>query len=97
MTSKRRIKKEIDYLVSDMIYDCFTFTGLYPQSDNDEVMKLVQKTLTLRNELRNKANHPEQKEDSVTVKAHYDNLADTLVKSLDESYEKLGEMVGKAS
>ena len=40
MTSKRRLKKEIDYVVSDLILDCFTYTSLY-EKPNDEAALLI--------------------------------------------------------
>lgn len=96
MTNKRRLKKEIDYLVSDLIYDCFTFLGLYESADNSEAMQVVQNTLIVRNELRDKANHPEKREAGVSVKSHYDAIARQLVSTLDEGYSKLGKLVKKA-
>ena len=37
MTSRRRLKKEIDYVVSDLILDCFTYTSLYNKPNDDQV------------------------------------------------------------
>lgn len=96
MTNKRRLKKEIDYLVSELIYDCFTYQGLYEKADNAEAMQIVQKTLAARNELRNKANHQEMKEAGVSTKAYYNAITSQLVNTLDEGYDKLGKLVKKA-
>ena len=93
MTSRRRLKKEIDYVVSDLILDCFTYTSLYQKPNDDEAYKIVQETLTLRNELRDLANHPEKKGESGTVKSHYDNIAKTLLDGVDAGYGKLGKLV----
>ena len=97
MTSRRRLKKEIDYVVSDLILDCFTYTNLYQKTDDPEAMEIVQGTLILRNELRDLANHPEKRAESETVKSHYDNIAATLIGGLDEGYGKLGKLVNPES
>ncbi len=93
MTSRRRIKKEIDYVVSDLILDCLTYTHLYKKPDDEEALQIVQGTLILRNELRDLANHPEKKSESESVKSHYDNIAKTLIGGVEEGYEKLGKLV----
>lgn len=97
MTSRRRIKKEIDYVVSDLILDCLTYTHLYKKDDDEEALQIVQGTLILRNELRDLANHPEKKSESESVKSHYDNIAKTLIGGVEEGYGKLGKLVNPDS
>ena len=93
MTSRRRLKKEIDYVVSDLILDCFTYANLYQKPNDADAMEIVQGTLILRNELRDLANHPDKRDESESVKSHYDNIAKTLIGGVDEGYEKLGKLV----
>lgn len=95
MTSRRRLKKEIDYVVSDLILDCFTYTTMYQKTEDKEVQEIVQGTLILRNELRELANHPEKRAESETVKSFYDNLAETLVGGVEEGYDKLGKLMNE--
>ena len=92
MASKQRLKKEIDYMVSDLILDCFTYTSMY-QKPNEEVQQIVENTLKLRNELREQVNHPEKKDKSQTVKNYFDNIAQTLIDGIEDGYSKLGKMV----
>ncbi len=93
MTSRRRLKNEIDYVVSDLILDCFTYAGLYKKPDDAETLEIVQGTLILRNELRDLANHPEKREEPETVKSHYNNIANTLIGGVDEGYDKLRKLL----
>lgn len=93
MTSRRRLKKEIDYVVSDLILDCFTYTSLYRKPNDAETQEIVQGALVLRNELRDLASHPEKRAETETVKSHYDNIAATLIGGVDEGYEKLDKLV----
>jgi len=97
MTSRRRLKKEIDYVVSDLILDCFTYTNLYQKPNDAEAMDIVSGTLIMRNELRDLANHPEKRDESESVKSHYDNIAKTLIGGVDEGYGKLGKLVNPDS
>lgn len=96
MTTRRRLKKEIDYVVSDLILDCMTYANLYPKPNDTETNQIVQETMGLRNKLRNMANHPEQRDNSESAKTYYDNIAKTLVEEVDKGYGKLGKLVNKA-
>lgn len=93
MASRQRLKKEIDYVVSDLILDCFTFNNLQQKPDDEVVLQIVQDTLTLRNSLRHQVNHPESKADSQTVKSYFDNIAKVLIDTVEENYVKLGKLV----
>jgi len=93
MASRQRLKKEIDYAVSDLILDCFTFNNLQQKPDDEAVQQIVQETLTLRNSLRYQVNHPESKATSQTVKSYFDNIAKVLIDTVEESYVKLGKMI----
>lgn len=95
MASKRRIKKEIDYLVSDLILDCFTYANMYSKPNDEETMKIVQDILVLRNDIRKQVNHPEKKAASESSKTYYDKLAQTLFDGVEDGYEELGKLLSK--
>lgn len=95
MTTRRRIKKEIDYIVSDLILDCFTYANLAENPDDEGIMGIVSDTLSLRNQLRNRANHPEKRSETSSVKVFYDDLARELMNTVDAGYDKLGQLAGK--
>ncbi len=93
MTSRRRLKKEIDYVVSDLILDCFTYIHLYQKPNDAATLEIVQGTMVLRDELRHLANHPEKRSESESAKSHYDNIAATLLGGVEEGYGKLRKLI----
>jgi len=93
MASRQRLKKEIDYVVSDLILDCYTFINMRAKTENEDVLQIVQDTLTLRNSLRYQVNHPESKDVKQTVKSYFDNIAKVLIDTVEESYVKLGKQI----
>jgi hypothetical protein len=95
MASRQRLKKEIDFIVSDLVIDCFTFMTMKQDQENKDVLKIVEDTINLRNELRYMVNHPEKKEEAQSVKNYYDNIAKVLVSNIEGSYEKLGAFIAK--
>lgn len=95
MTTRRRIKKEIDYIVSDLILDCFAYANFAKKPDDEATIAIVTETLSLRNQLRSQANHPEKRTETHSVKAFYDNLARELTDGVDSGYDKLGQLAGR--
>jgi hypothetical protein len=93
MASRQRLKKEIDYVVSDLILDCFTFINMRAKTENEDVLQIVQETLNLRGDLISQVNHPESKAASQTVKSYFDNIAKVLIDTVEESYVKLGKLI----
>jgi len=93
MASRQRLKKEIDYVVSDLILDCFTFINMRAKTENEDVLQIVQESLNLREDLINQVNHPEKKGESQTVKSYFDNIAKVLIDTVEESYVKLGKLI----
>ena len=93
MASRQRLKKEIDYVVSDLILDCFTFINMRAKTENEDVLQIVQESLNLRGDLLNQVNHPENKTETQTVKNYFDNIAKVLIDTGEESYVKLGKLI----
>ncbi|MDR3180487.1 MAG: hypothetical protein LBT61_00975 [Prevotellaceae bacterium] len=87
MASIRKIKKDIDYLISEVISDCCTFMALYPEKKQEEALALINETLDLRNALIVRANHPEGK-----AKAHYHAIFNDLLKGVDDSFQKISAL-----
>jgi len=87
MASIRHIKKDIDYLISEVISDCWTFMYLYPEKKQEEALAIVNETIDLRNNLIERANHPEGK-----AKDHYKAIFKDLLTGVDASFKKISEL-----
>lgn len=93
MASRQRLKKEIDYVVSDLIIDCYTFNNLQQKPNDEVVNQIISDTLAMRNNLRSRVNHPESKKVTETKKAYFDQIAKELIDSVEASYEQLGKLI----
>lgn len=92
MASLRRIKKDIEYLVNEVIYDCYV--ALYfNQEKKDEIFGVVEDAVALRNELVEMANHPAEKHNKSLVKKHYAFVRNELMERIDGLFEKLSDVV----
>ena len=86
----RVFKKDIEYFVGEFIDDCSLFVALNPGKDADEIAAIVDETVDLYNDLKNKANHPEG-----ANKAFYNNLRKEMFEKIDGLCEKLSSVIAK--
>ena len=93
MASVRRLKKDIDYLVSEVIADCYNYTYFHPAKQN-EVIDIINEDIELRNELYTRANNPDGKDNKKIVKAYYKAIWTELFEKVDGMFRKVSE-IGK--
>ncbi|MDX9881306.1 MAG: hypothetical protein RBS73_04525 [Prolixibacteraceae bacterium] len=92
MASIRRLKKEADYLVSELVADCLSYISLYSKADKDKVFEVIREVLSVRNQVRDMANHPDGKDNPKLVKAHYKAATEKLARSIQEGYARLEKL-----
>lgn len=85
MASLRRIKKDIDYLVSEVISDCWVFLYSNPDKNPQEALAIIDDAITLRNDLYSRVNHPNKE----AVKAHYKGVNNDLLSGIDSLFERI--------
>lgn len=90
MASIKRLKKDIDYLTFAIIADCFNYNSYNP--GKAEVMEIVQETIALRNDLRNRVSNPEVKE-AGELKGYYKGIFNEVLTKADNSFAKLSEVI----
>lgn len=89
MASIKKLKDEINHLTYDLVNDCFTFKNNHPGKDG-QADDAIRGIIKLRNELIVRTNHPEDKDNSKKLKAHYRKIwldlgkLIKLVKDLDK-------------
>ena len=94
MASLRQIKKDIDYLVNEVISDSYMALYIHPEK-KDEVVEIIKEAAECRNEFVTLANHPAEKHNASLVKKHYAVLRRDLLEKIDGLFEKLGSAVNE--
>ncbi|BDX38786.1 hypothetical protein CYCD_21410 [Tenuifilaceae bacterium CYCD] len=92
MANKRNLKKDVDFLVSEVVSDCYTFMLINGDKNRDKALSIIEGMLEKRNELITRINNPENKEDSKAVKAHYKAIQQDLMVAVDDCFTKLSEI-----
>ena len=95
MASIRELKKDIDYLVFEVISDCFVYAGLHPDNKTDEVSGIITDAVNLRNDLINRVNNPEKKSEPKVIKAHYQAIKNDLISGVDKLFDQLSSVSKK--
>jgi hypothetical protein len=88
MASRRILKKDIDYLISDLILDCYSCMEEHPEKDFSLYEQIINDAFFLKDDLVERINHfgPETEGGS---KAYFLNLKKDLILGVTQAYDKL--------
>jgi hypothetical protein len=95
MASIRELKKDIDYLVFEVISDCFVYSNVHPDNKTDELTALISDAVEFRNDLIARVNNPDGKDNPKIVKAYYKAVQKDLLSGVDKLFEKLSSISAK--
>lgn len=95
MASVRELKKDIDFLVFEVISDCFVFSSLHPDNKSEELTALISDAVELRNDLIARVNNPDGKDNPKIVKSHYKTVSKDLMLGVDNLFERLSAISTK--
>ena len=88
MASIRVIKKDVDFLVSEVISDCWMFVYLNPGKKYAEAVEIISEAVDLRNSIYEKINRP----DKTNVKKYFKSVNEELLKSVDALFLKISAL-----
>jgi hypothetical protein len=92
MASIRQLKKEIEFLSSQMIGDCIDFVQTFNGKEM-EAMAVIDEVVALHNDTIDKINNPDGKANPKLVQAFYRQLKLNYITGINEAYKKLESLV----
>lgn len=92
MATKRNLKKDIDYLAYEVISDCLIFLEIKGEEKSEEIYKILNDTVELRNNLIARVNHIDGKDNPKLVKNHFNLLNKDLIEGIDAQFNKLSKI-----
>ncbi len=95
MASIRQLKKEIEFLSSQMIGDCIDFLDSF-EGKEQEIMEIIDNTVNLHNGIIDRVNNPDGKDNRKLVKQFYGEVKKDYIAGLNEGYAKLETLLKKA-
>jgi hypothetical protein len=95
MASVKKLKKDIDNHIFELISDCFIFSGLHPEDKSDEISGIITEAVNLRNDLIARTNNPDGKDDPKIVKKYYQAIKADMISGIDQLFKKLSTVSKK--
>jgi len=92
MASLRDLKKDIDYLMYEVISDCFVYQGIHPDHKTEELQTIINDAVNLRNDLIARVNNPDGKDNPKIVKAYYQAVKKDLTDGADKFFSRLSAL-----
>ena len=92
MASIRNIKKDIDFLVSEVISDCYTYMMLYNRKNEEKVVGIINDLIISRNKLIERVNNPDKDLDTKQLKQHFKCIYTDVFNFIDSSFSQLSEL-----
>ncbi|MFI3321706.1 MAG: hypothetical protein R3Y50_04200 [Rikenellaceae bacterium] len=89
--SLRVLKRDIDYLISAVVSDCYTCMVI-GDKPKEEILTIVEDAINARNSFIDKANHPAEKKNKHLVKKHYASLRREIMDKVDELFAQLSDV-----
>lgn len=83
MAKIKHLKSDINYLTYEILGDCTIFMEINPDK-KDEIVKILEDTIVLRNELIKKVNSKEDR-----TKKHFQGIREELFTYADKTFEQL--------
>ena len=95
MANRRSLKKDIDYLVYEVVSDCFTVMSVKESGMGEELAEVISDAVVLRNELIARVNHPDGRDNPGITKQYYNKIRKDLIESIDKLFERVSEIAKK--
>jgi hypothetical protein len=92
MASVRELKKDIDYLVFEVISDCLLYSDVNPDENTDAVTSIIEDAVNFRNDLIARVNNPDGKDNAKIVKAYYKKVEKDLLTGVDKLFDRLSAL-----
>jgi hypothetical protein len=92
MASIRNVKKDIDYLVSEVISDCYTFLYIHGDKNKEQVNGIIEDVVSKRNDFIHRVNNPEKQLDRKQKHQHFKAIYNDLLVTVDKSFSNLSDL-----
>ena len=94
MANLRQLKKEIDYILEEVVFDCDMAMCFQPSKEK-EIFEVMQEAVAVRNNLYAKAMNPAEPHNRSLVRKHYAVLRAEMEDAFGALFEKLSAINGK--
>ncbi len=95
MSSIRDLKKDVDYIIYELISDCLAFGEIHETVEAGELSSIVSDAVLLRNELFSRINNRDKDADPGVVRESFRQIKKDLFTGTDDLFERLSALAVK--
>jgi len=88
MANRRNLKRDIDYLITDLILDCYACMEDNPEKDFSAYEEIINEIIVLKEDLIERINHFDRDVHGRS-RSYFQILKKDLVRSITEAHDKL--------
>ncbi len=92
MASKKNLKKDINFLVDDIVGTCMMHQSIGSSKNKDKLDQIIEEVLQFREEIIIQVNNPDLNELGKTPRSYYRKLFQELLQKVDETYDKINSL-----
>jgi hypothetical protein len=92
MASKKNLKKDISFLVDEVLGTCLMRKDLDDNKHQEEIDNIIAEILIFREEILNKVNNPQLTEAHKNLRTYYRSIYQDLMRKVNESFDKLNAL-----
>lgn len=89
MANKRKLKKQIRYICSDLFSECIAASLYGIPSDKETLNALLSSIIKIHSNYNARVSHPEP---GMKAKDYYKDLTDNFSKQIDEIIDQIGNL-----
>lgn len=89
MASIKELKKDINYLIDEVIGTCMLHQYLIGNEKQKELDALIDELINYREALIQKVNNPDTEEGKRKLRSYYRSLQEELVEKVNASFEQI--------
>ncbi len=90
MANKRNLKKDINYLTSEILSECYAHLYLYPEKNEDKIMDIISKAVNSRNDFIAKINNPKLEDKS--AKKYFNGLIEEIITNSNNLIDEIQKL-----
>lgn len=91
MASKRNLKKDIDYLITDVIMDCYACMEEHTEKSSSAYEEIINEVMVLKEVLLERINHFDAGVNG-NSRNYFLGIKKDLITSITEAYDKLAKL-----
>ena len=92
MRNFRTLKKDVEFLIAELVDDCFIYLELNGEEKMDKVGEIIGDALDLQDDLVDKINH---RPAEIKADKYYNGVTKELISGVDALYERLSALSAK--